>query len=94
MRQLMPLSALSLLKLVALPLLAVLVVLRWHLCSLLGVFIVLEAAMPSAATLPIVAHLHEADSAFISQGVFITHIASIITVPFWLSVLALIGCMV
>lgn len=94
MNQFISLSAVILLKLVALPLFAVFIVIRWHLCSLLGVFIVLEAAMPSAATLPIVAQLHDADSAFISQGVFITHLVAIITVPFWLGVLFMIGCMV
>jgi predicted permease len=52
--------------------------------SLLGFFIVLQAAMPSAVSLPIVANLRKADSEFISQAVLFTHIFSIATVPVWL----------
>jgi len=92
MNHLLALSMAGLLKLIALPLIAILVVIYYQLYTLLGVFIVLEAAMPSAASLPIVAQLRAANSEFISQGVFVTHIAAIITIPFWLAILALIGC--
>jgi len=44
----------------------------------------LQAAMPSAVSLPIVADLNGADSEFVSQGVFFTHILSIFTIPLWL----------
>jgi predicted permease len=52
--------------------------------SFLGLFIVMQAAMPSAVSLPLLANLRKADSEFISQSVLFTHIISIVTVPLWL----------
>jgi predicted permease len=74
----------SFLKLVILPLLFLIAVLRFEITSLFGLFIILQAAMPSAASLPIIANLRGADSEFTSQGVFLTHILSIFTIPLWL----------
>lgn len=74
----------SLLKLVFLPSIFLLATLVFGVSSLLGLFVVLQAAMPSAASLPIVANLKRADSEFISQAVLITHLASVLTIPFWL----------
>jgi predicted permease len=48
-------------------------------------FILMQAAMPSASSLPIVAGLRGTDSSFVSQGVLSTHVLSIITIPLWLS---------
>ncbi len=78
------LAEISFLKLLVLPLLVFLVVLRLELFSLFGLFIVLEAAMPAAASLPIVADMRGADGRFISQSVFVTHFFSIVTIPLWL----------
>lgn len=72
------------LKLIVLPFLAYLLVLRFELFSLLGFFIVLEAAMPSAASSPIVADMRGGDGGFASQCVFITHLFSTATIPVWL----------
>jgi len=74
----------SFLKLIILPLLCLLWAVSFKIFSLLGLFIVLQAAMPSAVSLPIVANLKDADSEFVSQGVFFTHILSIFTIPLWL----------
>lgn len=74
----------SFLKLIILPLLCLSWVVSFKIFSLLGLFIVLQAAMPSAVSLPIVANLKGADSEFVSQGVFLTHILSIFTIPLWL----------
>ncbi|MDP2922637.1 MAG: AEC family transporter [Candidatus Omnitrophota bacterium] len=74
----------SLLKLILLPLIFVIIVLKMDISSLFGFFIILQASMPSAVSLPIVANLRKADSEFISQCVLFTHIFSIITVPVWL----------
>lgn len=81
----------SILKLVAIPFLFLIGVVHFKLFSLLGVFIVIEAAMPSAVSLPIIANLHRADSEFVSQGVFFTHILGVITIPLWLGVLQFLG---
>ena len=56
-----------------------------HSVGALG-FIVLEAAMPSAASLPLVVNLRGANSEFASQGVFLTHLLCIFTVPIWLGI--------
>ncbi len=72
------------LKLIILPLFFFVGVLSFKVFSLLGLFIILQAAMPSAVSLPIVANLNGADIEFVSQGVFFTHILSIFTIPLWL----------
>ena len=84
-RRLLYLSEASFLKLIILPLLFLIAVIKLEMFSLLGLFIVLQATMPSAASLPIIANLRGADSEFVSQGVFLTHILSIFTITFWLS---------
>lgn len=81
----------SLLRLVAVPFLFTIVLVYFKLFSLLGLFIILEAIMPSAVSLPIVAHMRRADSEFISQGVFFTHVLGIFTIPLWLSLLQALG---
>jgi len=81
----------SLLKLIVVPFLFIVGLVYFKLFSLLGVFIALEAAMPSAVSLPIIANLRRADSEFISQGVFFTHILGIFTIPLWLGLLEALG---
>ncbi len=90
-KQLLLIAEASLLKLVAMPLLFIIGLCYFKLFSLLGLFIALEAAMPSAVSLPIIAHLRKADSEFVSQGVFFSHILGIITIPFWLGLLQALG---
>jgi predicted permease len=51
---------------------------------LIGLFVVLIAAMPSAISLPVMVKLKGGDTGFASQGVFVTHLISIITIPLWL----------
>jgi predicted permease len=84
-RQALLVAEASILKLMVLPLLFLLATAVFDISSLLGAFIVLQAAMPSAASLPIVANLRGADSEFVSQGVLVTHIVSVVTIPLWLS---------
>lgn len=90
-KQLMLIFELGLLKLLLMPLLFMVGLVYFKLFSLLGVFIVLEAAMPSAVSLPIIANLRGADSEFVSQGVFFTHLLSIITIPLLLSLMQVLG---
>ncbi len=74
----------NLLKLILLPFIFLLIVLKLNIVSLFGLFIVLQASMPSAVTLPIVADLRKADSEFVSQGVLLSHVLSIFTIPLWI----------
>jgi len=75
----------SFLKLVVLPLMVFLVLFLTREYSLLGFFILMQSAMPSAASLPIVANMHSGNSEFVSQGVLVTHILSMVTLTFWLA---------
>lgn len=79
----LPVLKISLIKLIVIPLIFFLAVWKLKIFSLFGLFIILEASMPSAASLPIVVNLKKANSKFVSQGVFFTHLISIITVPIW-----------
>jgi hypothetical protein len=73
----------SALKLLVIPLIFLFLTIKFDISSLAGLFIVMQAAMPSAVSLPIVVNLHKADSEFVSQGVLLTHIFSIFTIPLW-----------
>jgi hypothetical protein len=83
-RQLFIIAQASFLKLIAVPFVFLMVVIKIDIASLFGFFIILQASMPSAVSLPIVVNLRNADSEFVSQGVLLTHIFSIVTVPLWL----------
>jgi len=55
--------------------------------SLIRTFLVIQACMPSAANLPIVASWARADKGFMAQGVFLSNIFSIFTIPFWFGIM-------
>lgn len=74
------------LKLIIVPLIALLFVAKFKMLGLIGFFVVLQSAMPSAVSLPIIAKYRRANYEFTSQAVFFTHILSIITIPFWINV--------
>ena len=74
----------SIIKLIVIPLLFLLIVIRLDIFSLWGFFIILEAAMPSAVSLPIVAKMRGGDTNLVSQGVFFSHLLSIFTIPLWI----------
>jgi len=74
----------AMIKLILLPAVVFSIIVYNGVYSLLGIFIILEASMPSAASLPIVVNLRGGDSKFISYGVFITHLTSLLTVPLWI----------
>ncbi|MDD5070347.1 MAG: AEC family transporter [Candidatus Omnitrophica bacterium] len=76
----------SFLKLVVVPFVFLLLMIQFDKTSLIGFFVVFEAAMPSAASLLLVARLKMADSSFIAQTVLLTHIASIVTIPVWVAI--------
>lgn len=77
---------LSFVKLMVMPGVFLFFVVKFEVFSLLGLFIILQSAMPSAASLPIIVNLKGADSKFISQGVLMTHLLSIFTIPFWVAI--------
>ncbi|MFH1767876.1 MAG: AEC family transporter [Candidatus Omnitrophota bacterium] len=74
----------SVLKLIVIPAVVFLVIYTQKIYSLLGFFLLLQASLPSAVSLPIIADMHGGNSKFISYVVFLTHIISIISVPLWI----------
>jgi len=74
-----------LLKLLVLPLLAFLILLNFRISSYIGLLIILETAVPSATSLSLIARHYKLEDKLINQGIFYTHIVSLITIPIFLS---------
>ena len=72
-------------KLIILPALGLLIVLKLSLPYLLGFLIVMQLAMPSATSLSVIIRRHNREDTLISQGVFFTHLLSLLTIPLFLS---------
>lgn len=72
-------------KLVILPLLGILLILKFKFPELLGLLIVMELGAPSATSLSLIITHYKKEDIFISQGVFLGHILSLITLPVFLS---------
>jgi predicted permease len=87
-----PLALAILLKLVVLPLVGLLVCLKLGLPELFSLLIIIELAVPSATTLSILVRHFKKEDLLISQGIFFSHLFSIVTIPlfltfyFWLKV--------
>lgn len=73
-------------KLVLVPGLALLALYNVRIEPLVGLLIMLEAAVPSATSLSVISRYYQSESAdFVNHGVFWTHIISIVTIPLFLS---------
>lgn len=72
-------------KMVIFPILALAFVLVFKINGLMGFLIVLQAAVPSAVTLSLIKRYYKLEEDFVSEGVFVTHLASLITVPLFLT---------
>ncbi len=72
-------------KLIFLPLIVISILRLFKLPPVLSFLLFLEAAMPSATTLSIIAHCKNANTEFVSQGIIYTHLFLIFTLPilFW-----------
>ncbi|MFH1269894.1 MAG: AEC family transporter [Candidatus Omnitrophota bacterium] len=78
-------SLLLLAKLIILPALGLLLVVKLRLPELVGLLIVIQLAAPSATTLSLIIRHYKKEDLFISQGIFLSHIVSLITLPLFLS---------
>ena len=76
---------LTLLKLLVVPFAVHHVNLYLHLQNFIGYFILIEAAMPSATSLAVVGAYRNANISYLSAGIFLSTIASLVTTPVWLS---------
>ena len=72
-------------KLIILPALGIAVVLKLGLPYLVGFLIVMQLAMPSATSLSVIIRRYDKPDMLISQGVFFSHIISLLTIPLFLS---------
>lgn len=77
-------------KMLLLPSLGLLCLSYFHLPYLMGLLIILELAVPSANSLAVIARQYAQEERIISQGIFYSHIASLITLPAFLSLYNLI----
>ncbi len=78
-------ALMALAKLVIMPALGLWLVFIFKLPELFGLLIVLELAMPPATNLSVITSHYRQDDLLISQGIFIGHMVSLITVPLFLS---------
>lgn len=72
-------------KLIILPALGIWIVLKLGLPQLFGFLVIMQLAMPSATSLSVIIRSYNREDALISQGVFFSHIISLITIPLFLS---------
>lgn len=72
-------------KLIALPLLFLILIIYLKPTKEIGLLIILESAMPPATSLSLIVRHYGIKDNLISSGIFFGHIASIITIPIFLS---------
>lgn len=72
-------------KLILLPIFTLFIIYKFNPSYLVGLLIILESAAPSATSLSVISrHYKTENNDFINQGIFWTHILSIITIPLFL----------
>jgi len=81
----------SLTKLVILPALGILLIVKFKLPELIGLLIVMELAMPPATLLSALTRLYNKEDLLISQGILLGHIISLVTIPLFLSLYFMIN---
>jgi predicted permease len=77
-------SLLILAKMVIMPLIGLILIKIFRVPELVGLLILIQLAMPSAVTISVILRSHKKEDVLASQGIFLTHIASIITIPVFL----------
>ncbi|MDD4894827.1 MAG: AEC family transporter [Candidatus Omnitrophica bacterium] len=78
-------SLMILAKMIILPLLGLWLVVQFKLPELIGLLIILQLSAPSATLLSLIIRHHKKEDLLISQGIFFSHIASLVTLPLFLS---------
>ncbi|MFA5177397.1 MAG: AEC family transporter [Candidatus Omnitrophota bacterium] len=77
-------SLLILAKMLILPALGLGLVILFKLPGLIGLLIIIQLAMPSAVTLSTILRSSKKEDLLVSQGILLTHLAGIITIPLFL----------
>ena len=78
-------------KLIVLPFLGLLLIRGLRPPYLVGLLIILELAVPSANSLVVISRRYCSEEKIISQGIFFSHIASLVTIPLFLTIFNLIA---
>jgi len=78
-------SLLVLAKLIVLPALGLWLIFVFKLPELVGLLIVMQLAMPAATNLSVITSMYKKEDVLITQGIFISHLVSLITIPVFLS---------
>ena len=82
---------LLLVKLIILPVAGVLLIIKFRFPELMGLLIILQLAMPPATSLSVILRHSKKEDLLISQGIFFGHIASLVTIPLFLSLYFSLG---
>ncbi|MBL7197216.1 MAG: AEC family transporter [Candidatus Omnitrophica bacterium] len=77
-------SSVLLTKLFVLPLLALLILLYFRTSGYIGFLLILETAVPCATSLSLITRHYQLEDRLINQGIFFTHICSLVTIPIFL----------
>ncbi len=78
------LSLIILAKMVILPLIGLAVIFTFNMPRLISLLILIQLAVPSATTLSVLVRHYKKEDLLVSQGIFFTHIISVITIPVFL----------
>jgi len=78
-------ALLVLAKNIILPAAGFLALLAFHVRGMGGLLVIMQLAMPSATTLSLIVSHYKKEDLLVSQGIFFTHLAGIVTIPVFLS---------
>lgn len=78
-------------KLIILPFLGLGLIMKFKFSELLGLLIMMQLAVPCATSLSIIIRHYKKEDSLISQGIFFSHILSLITLPIFLSLYFMIA---
>ncbi|MDD4899824.1 MAG: AEC family transporter [Candidatus Omnitrophica bacterium] len=74
-----------LIKLIIMPALGFWLVIALRLPELIGLLLLIQLSMPSATTLSVITRYYKKEDILASEGIFFTHLLSIVTIPVFLS---------
>jgi len=77
-------SLLILAKMIVLPAIGLGLIIIFGIPKLIGLLILIQLAMPSAVTLSVILRNYKKEDLLVSQGILLTHLASVITIPLFL----------
>jgi predicted permease len=77
-------SLLILAKMLILPAIGLVLVSVFNIPKLIGLLLIIQLAVPSAVTLSVILRSYKKEDLLVSQGILLTHLASVVTIPLFL----------